>query len=269
VALPGLNFVDALQELGLGSVLDLAGSANLEAEGTVLARLSLGVKVDDFNLDDGLSLDDLLEHIFLFDTTGLEARLRVAGEDIGFRVGVGPFSLSIGSTDPDGPNPQTAEIELDGSFGLGLSEDLFDPDDDPDGDAHAVSFDQVLDNLSFDIVETDIDGTISGYLPVFFPNDSRFIGAIKIGGTDADKDFVASGDLVNLVSTFLNGEGLNFELISEDAVQDVEGQATCEGGEHLPMIGVMGAVLARTIQDFIARGDRHDHQVSLSGVMRT
>ena len=51
--------------------------------------------------------------------------------------------------------------------------------------------------------------------------------------------------------------------------EDVEGQATCEGGEHLPMIGLMGAVLARTIQDFIARGDRHDHQVSLSGVMRT
>lgn len=51
--------------------------------------------------------------------------------------------------------------------------------------------------------------------------------------------------------------------------EDAEGQATCEGGEHLPMIGVMGATLARTIQDFIARGDRHDYQVSLSGVLRT
>ena len=217
VALPGLDFGDALSALGLGSVLDLAGSANLQAEGTVLARMTLGVKVDDFDLDDGLSLDDLLDHLFLFDTTGLEARLRVAGEDISFRVGVGPFSLTIGSTDPDGPNPQVAEIELDGSFGLALSEDLFDPDVDPDGDEHAVSFNQVLDNLSFDIVETDIEGTISGYLPVFFPNESRFIGAIKIGGTDGDKDFTATGDLVSLVETLIDDGQLNFELISEDA----------------------------------------------------
>lgn len=51
--------------------------------------------------------------------------------------------------------------------------------------------------------------------------------------------------------------------------EDTEGQATCEGGEHLPMIGVLGAVLARTIQDFVARGARHDYLVSLSAVTRT
>ena len=51
--------------------------------------------------------------------------------------------------------------------------------------------------------------------------------------------------------------------------EDVEGQATCEGGEHLPMIGLVGATLARTIQDFIAKDARHDYLVSLSGVTRT
>ena len=51
--------------------------------------------------------------------------------------------------------------------------------------------------------------------------------------------------------------------------EDVEGQATCEGGEHLPMIGMVGATLARTIQDFVKNGDRRDYLVSLSGVTRT
>jgi molybdopterin/thiamine biosynthesis adenylyltransferase len=51
--------------------------------------------------------------------------------------------------------------------------------------------------------------------------------------------------------------------------EDVEGQATCEGGEHLPMIGLVGATLARTIQDFVAKDVRHDYLVSLSGVTRT
>jgi molybdopterin-synthase adenylyltransferase len=51
--------------------------------------------------------------------------------------------------------------------------------------------------------------------------------------------------------------------------EDAEGQATCEGGEHLPMIGLMGAMLARTIQDFLASDDRRDYLVSLTSVQRT
>jgi hypothetical protein len=51
--------------------------------------------------------------------------------------------------------------------------------------------------------------------------------------------------------------------------EDVEGQATCEGGEHLPMIGLIGATLARTIQDFITNHEHRDFMISLSGVMRT
>lgn len=51
--------------------------------------------------------------------------------------------------------------------------------------------------------------------------------------------------------------------------ESVVGQATCEGGEHLPMIGLIGATLARAIQDFVKDGARHDYLISLSGVTRT
>jgi molybdopterin/thiamine biosynthesis adenylyltransferase len=51
--------------------------------------------------------------------------------------------------------------------------------------------------------------------------------------------------------------------------EDVAGQATCEGGEHLPMIGLVGVTLARAIQDFLRSGDRRDYMISLSGVVRT
>jgi len=51
--------------------------------------------------------------------------------------------------------------------------------------------------------------------------------------------------------------------------EDTPGQATCEGGEHLPVIGLVGATVARAIQDFCARGARHDYLVSLSGIVRT
>ena len=51
--------------------------------------------------------------------------------------------------------------------------------------------------------------------------------------------------------------------------EDEEGQATCEGGEHLPVIGLVGATLARTLQDFVRTGVRFDYMISLSGVTRT
>jgi molybdopterin/thiamine biosynthesis adenylyltransferase len=51
--------------------------------------------------------------------------------------------------------------------------------------------------------------------------------------------------------------------------EDEPGQATCEGGEHLPMIGLVGATLARAVQDFVRSGSRHDYSISLSGVIRT
>jgi len=76
-----------------------------------------------------------------------------------------------------------------------------------------------------------------------------------------------------LVHAALAADG-TFGLVRWDARftpdrEDSEGQATCEGGEHLPMIGLLGATLARAIQDFVGSQTQHDYQVSLSGVLRT
>jgi molybdopterin/thiamine biosynthesis adenylyltransferase len=51
--------------------------------------------------------------------------------------------------------------------------------------------------------------------------------------------------------------------------EDVPGQATCEGGEHLPLIALTASTLARAVQDFVAHGLRRDSIVALSGVTTT
>lgn len=48
--------------------------------------------------------------------------------------------------------------------------------------------------------------------------------------------------------------------------EDHAGQATCEGGAHLPFIGLLAATLARVIQDFVLHGQRHDCMVALRSV---
>lgn len=40
--------------------------------------------------------------------------------------------------------------------------------------------------------------------------------------------------------------------------EDEAGQATCEGGEHLPFVGLVAAVLAGIIRDFVRDGVRRD-----------
>jgi molybdopterin/thiamine biosynthesis adenylyltransferase len=55
------------------------------------------------------------------------------------------------------------------------------------------------------------------------------------------------------------------ERFSPDA-EDVPGQATCEGGEHLPLLGVLSATLARAVQDYVKKREKWDAMVSLYGV---
>lgn len=76
-----------------------------------------------------------------------------------------------------------------------------------------------------------------------------------------------------LVHAALAGDG-TFGMVRWDERftpdrEDTPGQATCEGGEHLPMIGLIGATLARAIQDFVKDGSTRDYLISLSGVTRT
>lgn len=76
-----------------------------------------------------------------------------------------------------------------------------------------------------------------------------------------------------LVHAALSGDG-TFGLVrwTERFIPDAEdqaGQATCEGGEHLPMIGVLAATLARIVQDFVRAGTRRDAMVGLQAVTPT
>jgi molybdopterin/thiamine biosynthesis adenylyltransferase len=76
-----------------------------------------------------------------------------------------------------------------------------------------------------------------------------------------------------LVHAALSGDG-TFGIVRWDErftpdQEDVAGQATCEGGEHLPLIGLVAAALARAIQDFLRGGIRRDAMISLNAVMPT
>lgn len=76
-----------------------------------------------------------------------------------------------------------------------------------------------------------------------------------------------------LVHGALSGDG-TFGVVRWDErfvpdAEDHAGQATCEGGEHLPLIGVMGAALARALQDFLKGGVKRDVMVSLNAVTPT
>jgi molybdopterin-synthase adenylyltransferase len=74
-----------------------------------------------------------------------------------------------------------------------------------------------------------------------------------------------------LIHAGLSGDG-TFGLVRWDErftpdAEDTPGQPTCAGGEHLPLIGLVAAALARAIQDFLLDGARRDATVSLSGVV--
>jgi molybdopterin/thiamine biosynthesis adenylyltransferase len=77
---------------------------------------------------------------------------------------------------------------------------------------------------------------------------------------------------VPLLHAALSGDGA-FGLVRWDErftpdAEDSAGQATCEGGEHLPFIGLLAAALARAIQDFAQGGHRRDAMLSLSSMTR-
>jgi hypothetical protein len=58
------------------------------------------------------------------------------------------------------------------------------------------------------------------------------------------------------------------ERFTPDA-EDQAGQATCEGGEHLPMIGTLAGALARIVQDFTREAIKRDAIVDLRAVTPT
>jgi len=76
-----------------------------------------------------------------------------------------------------------------------------------------------------------------------------------------------------LVHAAIAGDG-QFGLVRWDErfepdEESKEGEATCEGGEHLPLITLISATLARTLQDFLTKGDRRDAMIALTSVTPT
>ncbi len=76
-----------------------------------------------------------------------------------------------------------------------------------------------------------------------------------------------------LVHAAISADG-TFGLVRWDErfvadAEDAEGQATCEGGEHLPLIAQVSATLARAVQDYLRGGLRRDFQISLNAVAAT
>ncbi len=76
-----------------------------------------------------------------------------------------------------------------------------------------------------------------------------------------------------LLHAAVSGDG-TFGLVRWDEnfvpdAEDVAGQATCEGGEHLPLLGLLCGAIARTVQDFVKAGVRRDSMVGLAAVTPT
>jgi len=76
-----------------------------------------------------------------------------------------------------------------------------------------------------------------------------------------------------LVHAAVSGDG-TFGIVRWDErfapdAEDAAGQATCEGGEHLPLIGVLGSSIARVLQDFAKDGTKRDVMISLRDVRTT
>jgi hypothetical protein len=76
-----------------------------------------------------------------------------------------------------------------------------------------------------------------------------------------------------LVHAAVSGDG-TFGIVRWDErfvpdAEDKEGQATCEGGEHLPLLGVLGSSIARIVQDFAKDGTKRDVMVSSREVRST
>lgn len=81
------------------------------------------------------------------------------------------------------------------------------------------------------------------------------------------------GDGPPLVHAALAGSG-DFGLVRWDEhfipdAEDTAGQATCEGGEHLPFIGLLAGALAGTVQEFLEKGVKRNVMVTRGGISTT
>ncbi len=105
-----------------------------------------------------------------------------------------------------------------------------------------------------------------------------------LGGANLVVDCFDNAASRSVISAFVRGAGIAcvhgalaadgaFGMVRWDEeftpdAEDTPGQPTCEGGEHLPFISIVAAVLAQTVAEFVRDGTRRSSMVSLSGVQR-
>ena len=112
------------------------------------------------------------------------------------------------------------------------------------------------------VVAENVDAVLAGYDLVVDAFDNRAGRAVL--SVHARRAGTA------LVHAAVSADG-TFGLVRWDErfvpdAEDVAGQATCEGGEHLPFFGLLSATLARAVQDYARKREKWDAMVSLSGV---
>ncbi|HTW98136.1 MAG TPA: ThiF family adenylyltransferase [Acidimicrobiales bacterium] len=95
-----------------------------------------------------------------------------------------------------------------------------------------------------DLIVDCFDNAASRRLLSSYAEDERI--PLVHGGISADGEF----GLVRWDERFTADE------------EDTAGQATCDDGDHLPMILAVSAVLAQVVQEFAERGERRDVMVS-------
>lgn len=109
--------------------------------------------------------------------------------------------------------------------------------------------------------------------------------AVLDAGANLIIDCLDNAEARTLVQTFarenkvpclhgaLSADGMFGRVVwDENFVIDTEaaaGAATCEGGEHLPFIGTVSALLARAAQEFVTKGKKIGFEVHPGGVTRT
>lgn len=234
------DFTDVLEEA------NLAGSADLRADGTLALNVAFGI-------DLGISDTNELGDIYLFEETGISGGLDVVGDDLTFRAAVGPLGIYIQEGE--------AAIEVDASAGISTDLLIFDADE-----TSVIGFDDLKDSVS-----TSITGDLYAALPVYFPTDSILAGEIVFSagtGTPEDlgddlnlfdlssSDFVVSGvdsilnsfnplELSLLDNIALVVDGVDLFLAGLQDILDGE-----VGGVALPLIGDSLSDGARFIEDF-------------------
>ncbi len=164
---------DFLDLGALGGLVDLAGSANLSVSGSILANLDLGIGLDTGHLG----------QVFVYDTTGIEASLSAGGDNLAFRVALGPLGLNI----IDG------EASIEGFFSLKLddSASIF--------TNHRAEITAIFSGNPLDNIDLVLDGSINVKLPTYFPRESNYIGDITLNVSPLS-DYIS--DLSKIIDEF-------------------------------------------------------------------